>query len=89
MATKSSPKSHSKAYLIDKIHNELNYLSKEDITDSVNLVLDYLQQSLKEEKRIEIRGFGSFSIRQRKFPQSDKLYKTIYYRMPKNLFKND
>ncbi|WP_253307483.1 MULTISPECIES: HU family DNA-binding protein [unclassified Rickettsia] len=89
MATKSSSKSHSKAHLIDKIHNELNYLSKEDIVDSVKLVLDYLQRSLKEEKRIEIRGFGSFSIRQRKFPQSDKFYKTIYYRMPKNLFKND
>ncbi len=114
----------TKNYLIDKIHNELNYLSKEDVKDSVNLILDYLSQSLKEQERIEIRNFGNFSIRKRKFPESivlpkfayneefegdaersasstyklplevefeknyvEKFYNTIYYRMPKNLFK--
>ncbi|MFY9590124.1 HU family DNA-binding protein [Rickettsia endosymbiont of Halotydeus destructor] len=81
-------KSSSNSYLIDKIHNELNYFSKEDIADSLTLVLNYLGESLKEQERIEIRGFGNFSIRQRKFPKSDYFYKTIYYRMPKNLFKD-
>lgn len=57
-----------KSDLVDKISKELNYLSKEDIKDSIDLVFDYLQSSLAEQNRIEIRGFGSFSIRKRKFP---------------------
>lgn len=57
-----------KSDLVDKISKELNYLSKEDIKDSIDLVFDYLQSSLAEQNRIEIRGFGSFSIRERKFP---------------------
>lgn len=59
-----------KSNLVDKISKELNYLSKEDIKDSIDLVFDYLQSSLAEQNRIEIRGFGSFSIRKRKFPNS-------------------
>ncbi|MFV9890100.1 HU family DNA-binding protein, partial [Rickettsia conorii] len=77
----------TKNYLIDKIHDRLNYLSKEDVKDSVDLILDYLNESLKEQKRIEIRNFGNFSIRKRKFPESEQFYNTVYYRMPKNLFK--
>ncbi|KJW04321.1 HU family DNA-binding protein [Rickettsia argasii] len=77
----------TKNYLIDKIHDKLNYLSKEDVKDSVDLILDYLNESLTKQKRIEIRNFGNFSIRKRKFPDSEKFYNTVYYRMPKNLFK--
>ncbi|QQV75179.1 Integration host factor subunit beta [Rickettsia tillamookensis] len=77
----------TKNYLIDKVHDKLNYLSKEDVKDSVDLILDYLSQSLKEQERIEIRNFGNFSIRKRKFSESEKFYNTVYYRMPKNLFK--
>ncbi|MCC8483754.1 MAG: integration host factor subunit beta [Rickettsia endosymbiont of Labidopullus appendiculatus] len=73
-----------KSDLVNKISEELNYLAKEDIKDSVDLVLDYLQSSLAEQNRIEIRGFGSFSVRQRKLPNSEQSYKTVYYRMPKN-----
>lgn len=60
-----------KSDLVDKISKELNYLFKEDIKDSIDLVFDYLQFSLAEQNRIEIRGFGSFSIRERKFPNSE------------------
>ncbi|HJD56187.1 MAG TPA: HU family DNA-binding protein [Rickettsia endosymbiont of Pyrocoelia pectoralis] len=76
-------------HLIDKIHEKLSDLSKEDIKDSVNLILDYLSNSLKDQNRIEIRNFGNFSIRKRKFSESNKLYNTVYYRMPKNLFKDE
>ena len=77
----------TKNYLIDKVYNRLNYLSKEDVTESVNLILVYLSESLKKQNRIEIRNFGNFSIRKRKFPKNEKFYNTIYYRMSKNLFK--
>lgn len=78
----------TKIDLINKIHKQLDYLSKEDVSDSVNLILNYLSNSLKEQNRIEIRNFCNFSIRTRKFPESDKFYNTIYYRMPKNFLKD-
>ncbi len=78
----------TKIDLINKIHKQLDYLSKEDVSDSVNLILNYLSNSLKEQNRIEIRNFGNFSIRTRKFPESGKFYNTIYYRMPKNFLKD-
>ncbi len=49
----------TKNYLIDKVHDKLNYLSKEDVKDAVDLILDYLSRSLKEQERIEIRNFGT------------------------------
>ncbi len=73
-----------KSDLVNKISENLGYLSREDIKDSVDLVLDYLKSSLAEQNRIEIRGFGSFSVRQRKFSNSEQSYKTVYYLMPKN-----
>jgi nucleoid DNA-binding protein len=73
-----------KADLINKISEKIDYLSKEDIKTSIDLVFDYLKSELVQQNRIEIRGFGSFSIRDRKFPDSEKIYKTIYYRMSKN-----
>ena len=78
----------TKIDLINKIHKQLDYLSKEDVSDSVNLILNYLSNSLKEQNRIEIRNFGNFSIRTRKFLESGKFYNTIYYRMPKNFLKD-
>lgn len=73
-----------KADLVNKISKKIDYLSKEDISASIDLVFDYLRSELAQQNRIEIRGFGSFSIRDRKFPNSEKIYKTVYYRAPKN-----
>jgi len=70
-----------KVDLVNKICEKLTYLLKEDIDNSIDLVLEYLKQQLIQLERVEIRGFGSFSIRKRKFQGKDKHYKTIYYRM--------
>jgi integration host factor subunit beta len=70
--------------LVDKISSKIDYLPKEDILLATNLVLDYLKSELAQQNRIEIRGFGSFSIRKRKFANKEDMYNTIYYRMPKN-----
>ncbi len=77
-----------KSDLVNKISEKLDYLSKEDISDSIDLVFNYLTDELVKQNRIEIRGFGSFSIRERKSPNSESIYKTIYYRMPKNKVVN-
>ena len=74
-----------KSELINRISTNLGYLTKDDVKVSVDLILDYLQAELAkpEDSRIEIRGFGSLSIRQRQYSNSEKSYRSIYYRMPK------
>lgn len=74
----------SKSDLVNKISEQLTYLPKKDIVESVDLVFDYLESELIKHNRIEVRGFGSFSIRERKFADRPNIYKTIYYRSPKN-----
>lgn len=74
-----------KSDLVNKISANLSYLTKDDIEISVDLIFDYIKSELakSEPSRIEIRGFGSLSVRRRQYPNSEKSYKSIYYRMPK------
>ena len=72
--------------LVKAITKQINYLSREDAESSVNVIIDYLKDQLAKENRIEIRGFGSFSIRKRKRVGSDnEFYNTIYFRMAKTI----
>jgi len=56
----------NKSYLVQKLTDKNNYLTKKDLEDSVTEILNYVSKSLAEGNRIEIRGFGSFSIRERR-----------------------
>lgn len=69
--------------LVKRVNSKINYLPEEDILLATNLVFDYLKSELAKQNRIEIRGFGSFSIRKRKFANKEEKYNTIYYRMTK------
>lgn len=53
----------TKAELIEKLYLESKYFSQKDIDKMVNELFSYLSQSLAKGHRIEIRGFGSFSLR--------------------------
>ena len=44
--------------LIDKFKN----ISEKDISDSINLIIETMSKSLSNNQRIEVRGFGSFSL---------------------------
>tara|TARA_Y100000746_G_C15112262_1_gene288995 strand:+ start:271 stop:549 length:279 start_codon:yes stop_codon:yes gene_type:complete len=55
----------SKSELIKLIHGSNDYLPIKDVEDTVNIIIDFLSSSLSDVNRIEIRGFGSFSIRKR------------------------
>lgn len=79
----------TKGDLVYKVSKHFSYLPEEDINDAVNLVLGYLTEQLVKQNRIEIRGFGSFSIRQRKKVGSDNIYNTIYYRASQKTYKAD
>lgn len=55
----------NKSDLVKKIEKNNKYLTKKDISESVSEIINYSSSSLEEGNRIEIRGFGSFSIRRR------------------------
>ncbi len=57
----------NKSELIDALKNlvsEKEHLTKEKATDVVNLILKSFTDELKKGGRIEIRGFGSFVVRE-------------------------
>ena len=56
----------NKSDLIKKISNRANLLNKKDTENGITQILSYITESLSKGKRIEIRGFGSFSLRYRK-----------------------
>lgn len=55
----------TKSELIERIAARQDQLSAKDIELAVKLVLEYMSQALSSGERIEIRGFGSFSLHYR------------------------
>ena len=55
----------NKSELIDVLANKHNHLSTKDIELSIKIILEQMAASLATNDRIEIRGFGSFRIRER------------------------
>jgi integration host factor subunit beta len=56
----------NKSGLIKRISGRENFLNKEDLDQIVNTILSLISDSLSNGDRIEIRNFGTFSIRSRK-----------------------
>lgn len=52
----------TKSELIERIAYRQDHLPVRDVELAVKLMLDQLSQSLASGKRIEVRGFGSFSL---------------------------
>ncbi len=51
--------------LVDKVSEELS-LQKQDVSTALDIVLDTMSEALAAERRVELRGFGSFATRKRK-----------------------
>ncbi|RUM46637.1 MAG: integration host factor subunit beta [Desulfocapsa sp.] len=83
-----------KKELVNEVSNELS-LHKQDVTTALDIMLDTMEKALKEERRIELRGFGSFAVRKRKArstknPKTGTIMniperKTIHFTMSKSL----
>ena len=58
-----------KSELIANIAAKMTHLPENAVTDSINHLLELMSDSLIKGRRIEIRGFGSF---------------TLHYRAPRN-----
>jgi integration host factor beta subunit len=55
----------TKSELINLVAERLPYLTRKDAEIIVNTIFDTMTEALVEEDRIEIRGFGSFKVKQR------------------------
>lgn len=64
-----------KGDIIEKISTEMPDVLKKDIAQSIDIIIDTMNKALASGRRVEIRGFGSFSIRQRQ-PKVTKNPKT-------------
>ena len=55
-----------KSELIDKLHTENQHLTRTDTERVVGVILETIAQTLEKGARVELRGFGAFSVRHRK-----------------------
>ena len=55
----------TKSELIEKISAEQSQLSAKDVELAVKMIMDHMADALSQGERIEIRGFGSFSLHYR------------------------
>ncbi len=56
----------TKSELIERIASKQSQFSQKDVELAVNEILDSMINALSNGERIEIRGFGSFSLHHRK-----------------------
>lgn len=54
-----------KSQLIASLAAKMTHLPERQVTDSINQVLELMSDALIKNQRIEIRGFGSFSLHYR------------------------
>lgn len=52
--------------LIDNLHSDNPHLTRHDVERVVAVFLESITQTLETGSRVELRGFGAFSTRQRK-----------------------
>jgi len=55
----------TKSELIDRLAKKQTHLALQDVELAVKCMLEQMSQSLASNERIEVRGFGSFSLHHR------------------------
>ena len=55
----------NKSNLVIKLNNKLNTFDEDDVEKSVNTILRLISDTLINGDRVEVRNFGTFSIRSR------------------------
>lgn len=54
-----------KSQLIAEISKQLSHLPEKDVAEAINAIIEQMSDVLSRGERIEIRGFGSFSLHYR------------------------
>jgi integration host factor subunit beta len=80
--------------IVNKVSDQLA-MQKQDVSLAVDIILETMAGALQEDRRIELRGYGSFSVRQRKprctkNPRTGKMMdiperNTLHFTMSKSL----
>ncbi|OKY75731.1 MAG: integration host factor subunit beta [Desulfobulbaceae bacterium DB1] len=52
--------------LVNAVSDQINGHLKKDVNQVVDIILDSISDALHDGRRVEIRGFGSLSVRERK-----------------------
>ena len=55
----------NKSDLVNNISNKSDSFTEDDIEKSVNSILELISKSLSKKQRVEVRNFGTFSVRSR------------------------
>ena len=55
----------TKSELIERLADKLNHLAAKEVQQAIKEILEMMAQTLSKGERIEIRGFGSFSLHYR------------------------
>ncbi len=86
-----------KSKLLKQISKSFPNFQKKDIEKVTNIIFSELKKALKREERVEIRGWGSLSIRNQKSsirrnPKTGEKIavpakKVIHWKMSKEMFK--
>jgi integration host factor subunit beta len=81
--------------LVEKTTASLDGYLKKDISKAIDIIIETMAESLDRDNRVEIRGFGSFSVRTRKArltknPKTGEIMdipprKTLHFAMSKSL----
>ena len=56
-------KKMNKSELVNRLSNKLDIFTETDIEKSVSTILDFISISLSNNHRVEVRKFGTFSMR--------------------------
>ena len=77
----------TKSELIEQLSEEHEILNKKDAETVINLIFGGIADALASGDRVEIRGFGSFSVRERdareaRNPKSGELVKIASRKTP-------
>ena len=56
----------NKSEIIKNLTHKMESLNDEDVQKCVHLIIDSLTNALTNSDRVEIRNFGTFSVRKRK-----------------------
>jgi len=77
----------TKRDLIDEVNKRFPHLSRRDSEVIINAIFDSMVEALSQGDRIEIRGFGSFVVKQRRArqgrnPKSGELVSVAAKRVP-------
>jgi len=75
----------TRSELITKLMQKNPEISKEDMAYIVSQSFDYIASELKKQNRVEIRGFGSFDVSEKKVvsslaKNSGAIRKVVHYK---------